>query len=187
VLARLRFGSPRDLSPFVADLHRWWYRQQGIAERALIVSPFILMDPHTELRGHGVPFWAMFNTEPAAQALDDYLAGAAPFERLGMMLFAHGSHSVGLAPIERWRELLCRARQGQFLGVSERAYPGDFAAFARYQPALAEFLPSREPSPLLTLGELLSFAQAYGTSGVEWVEQEDELGSAVQACAHVPA
>jgi hypothetical protein len=117
----------------------------------------------------------LINTEPAAQALENYLAGTAPFERMGLMLFAHGTRSVGLATIERWRGLLNRAREGRFLGVSEQAYPGDFATFARYQPALASFLPHRQPPPKLTLDELATFARASGTPGVEWVE-DDEVG-----------
>lgn len=135
------------------------------------------MDPHTELHGRAVPFWALFNTEPAAQALEDYLAGVLPFERLGMMLFAHGTRSVGLASIERWRGLLGRAREGRFLGVSERAYPADFATFARYQPALADFLPSHGPPPELTLAELAMFASTHGSPGVEWLEDEAEPAS----------
>jgi hypothetical protein len=63
------------------------------------------------------------------------------------MLFAHGVRSIGLAPIERWRSLLAHARQhGRFVGVDEKAYPADFAVFARYHTALRE-IPGRHPLP----------------------------------------
>jgi hypothetical protein len=168
-VVRLRFDGPQAPSPFVADLHRWWYRRRGVAERGLVVSSFILMDPFTTLRGHGVPFWALFNTQPAADALDAWLDGTTPFDRLGLMLFAHGIRSIGLAPIERWKAILGRAREeGRLLGVSEKAYPGDFATFARYEAALASFLPPRPPLAPLTLGELAAFARGHGSPGVRW-------------------
>lgn len=175
-VVRLRFDSPQAPSRFVADLYRWWYRRLGLAEGGLVADSFILADPFTTLRGQGVPFWALFNTEPAAQALDAYLAGGEPFDRLGLMLFAHGTSSIGLASIERWRKVLGRVREGRFLGISERAYPQDFATFARYQPALAAFLPGRSPMPKLTMGELAAFARANPNPGaIEW-EGLDEAG-----------
>lgn len=169
-VARLRFAGPQEPSRFVADLHRRWYRRLGLAEGGLVASSFVLMDPETTLRGRGVPFWAVFNTEPAADALAAYLDAGGPFDRLGIMLFAHGTRSVGLAPIARWRKLLGRARvEGRFLGVSEAAYPGDFATFARYQPAIAAFLPPRDPPPpALTLDELAAFVAEDGGPGLTW-------------------
>lgn len=167
-VVRLRFGSAQDPAPFVAELHRWWYRRLGLPAGGLVVSSFILADPFTTLHGRAVPFWALFNTEPAAQALSDYLVDAEPFNRLGAMLFAHGTHSIGLASIERWRGLLGRAHEGRFLGVSEQAYPGDFATFARYQPALEDFLPSRGPLPSLTLADLAAFVSKRDGRGLAW-------------------
>jgi hypothetical protein len=73
-----------------------------------------------------------------------------PCDRLGVLLFAHGTRSIGLAPTDRWRGLLGRARvEGRFLCMREQAYPGDSATFARYQPALATFLPRRRMLPPL--------------------------------------
>jgi hypothetical protein len=168
-VVRLRFQGPQEPSPFVADLHRWWYRRHGVAEAGLVVSSFVLMDPFTTLGGRGVPFWAVFGTEPAARALEDYLAKTPSFDRLGLMLFAHGIRSVGFAPIERWRAILGRARrEGRFLGVNEAAYPGDFATFARYETALEAFLPRRPPLPPLTLGELVAYVGEHGGGGVTW-------------------
>ena len=63
------------------------------------------------------------------------------------MLFSHGVDSVGLAPIERWRTILRRARKrGSFVGVDEQRFPRDFAAFVRYHTDLKK-LPARYPMP----------------------------------------
>jgi hypothetical protein len=63
------------------------------------------------------------------------------------MLFSHGVESVGLAPIERWRSILQRARKhGSFVGVDEERFPRDFAAFIRYHTHLKK-IPSRYPIP----------------------------------------
>ena len=96
-----------------------------------------------------MPFWLTFNTEPSAVCLERYLNEAEPHDEILMMLFAHGTQSIGLVPIERWRSLLARARRrGRFVGVDERSYPGDFATFARYHAALPEVPEALEPEPL---------------------------------------
>ena len=88
-----------------------------------------------------------FNTEVSARALERYLGQTEPYDEIDLMLFAHGVRSIGLAPIERWRTILARARQrGRFVGVDEQAYPADFAVFARYNPALRR-IDGRRPMP----------------------------------------
>jgi hypothetical protein len=116
------------------------------------------MDPWWTLRLAAVPFWMKFNTEVSAKALEDYLDQSEPYDEINLMLFAHGVHSIGLAPIERWRTLLARAREGgRFVGVDEHAYPADFAVFARYNPALRR-LDGRWPvPPPLSWGEVEDF------------------------------
>jgi hypothetical protein len=131
------FDEPEGPSPLVAELYRWWYRARGLPAERLLVDSFILMDPWWTLRLGAVPFWVKFNTEGSAAALERHLDDAEPYDEIRLMLFAHGVHSIGLTPIERWRALLARARRhGAFVGVDERAYPADFAVFARYHPAL---------------------------------------------------
>src|SRR2546430_11932135 len=91
------------------------------------------------------------------------------------MLFSHGVESIGLAPIERWRSLLRRARLGRFLGVDEQAYPQDFGTVARYQPALRRLPgPRYAAAPPLTLADLDAFlGQAGDAYSVTW---DDETG-----------
>ena len=87
------------------------------------------------------------------------------------MHFSHGVESAGLAPIEHWRRVLRPGRRaGQFIGVDERAYPRDFAVFARYHAALKRRVRDRYPLPdPLSLVELDTFlAEAGGRYAVSW-------------------
>jgi len=131
-VARLAFDDPEHLSPLVAELHRGWLRERGIAANRLLVSSFIVMEPYWAMRTGSVPFWMTFNKEPSLESLRAYLDQAEPYDDIHLMLFAHGVESVGLPPIERWREQLRRARRhGAFAGVDEKLFPRDFAVFAR--------------------------------------------------------
>jgi hypothetical protein len=86
------------------------------------------------------------------------------------MLFSHGVDSVGLAPIERWRTILRRARKrGSFVGVDEQRFPRDFAAFVRYHTDLKK-VPTRCLMPgRLSLGGLDEFlGRTGGRYPVKW-------------------
>lgn len=162
-LCRLVFEEPEDLSALVAELHRAWYRERGLAGDRLVVDSFILLDPWWTLRTGSVPYWATFGVEPSASALERYLDGVEPYAELYAMLFSHGVESIGLAGIERWRAVLERGhRRVGFLGVDTDAYPRDFGAFARYHTAL-KALPGRAlfPGPL-GLERLERFVSAEG-------------------------
>jgi hypothetical protein len=148
---RLRFVEPEDLSPFVADLYRWWYRERGMDEARLLGSMFVQMDPWWTLRTASVPWWAKFGTVPSAEKLEQYLDGADPFDEIYLMLFSHGIEGVGQAPIERWRRILGRARRhGAFVGVDEDEFPRDFATLKRYHDDLPSTITARHtlPGPL---------------------------------------
>jgi hypothetical protein len=146
---RLVFDDPEHLSPLIAELYRARWRARGLPAGRLLVESFVLMAPRFALRSGSVPFWLTFNTEPSAAWLERYLDRAESYDEIAMMLFAHGAQSIGLAPIERWRRLLARARgHGYFLGVDEADYPGDFATFARYHRALPEVPAPLEPEPM---------------------------------------
>jgi len=144
---RIVFEEPEDLSPLVAELHRWWYAGRGLPTNRLLVESFILMEPWWALRTGSVPFWMVFNTESSADRLERYLEVADPYDFIHLMLFSHGVDSVGLAPIERWRSEVRRARKhGGFVGVDERRFPRDFATFVRYHTDLKK-IPTRYPLP----------------------------------------
>jgi hypothetical protein len=119
-LRRLVFDDPEHLSPLVAELYRTRWRARGLPAGRLLVESFVLMAPWFALRSGSVPFWLTFNTEPSAAWLERYLDRAEPYDEIAMMLFAHGAQSIGLAPIERWRRLLARARRHGYSSASTR-------------------------------------------------------------------
>jgi hypothetical protein len=167
---RIIFPEPESLSPLVADLYRWWYEQRGIPANRLLIESFVVMEPWWALRTGSVPFWTKFGVESSADALERYLVASEPFEEIYGMLFSHGTESAGLAPIERWRALVRRARkQGGFIGVDEEKYPKDFAVFARYHTELQK-VSARYPIPEpLSLGRLDAFLeQAEDRYPVRW-------------------
>ena len=146
-IRRIIFEEPEDPSPLVANLYRWWYEELGLPANRLLVESFIVMEPWWALRTGSVPYWMVFNMEPSAQALERYLDASDPYDHIHLMLFSHGVDSVGLAPIGRWRSMLQRARKhGSFVGVDERRFPRDFAAFVRYHIDLKK-IPERHPMP----------------------------------------
>jgi hypothetical protein len=168
---RIAFDRPEDLSPLVADLYRWWNERRGIRDRRLLVESFIIMEPYWTLRTGSVPFWMVFNKEPSARALEQYLASNAPFDEIYIMLFSHGVNSIGLVPIEQWRTLLRRAiNRGEFIGVDTASYPRDFAVFVRYHRYLQRLISARHSIPSsLPLVEFDGFLREHSSHySVRW-------------------
>ena len=150
-LVEIGFREPEALSFVTAATYRDWYRQAGIEPARLVVDSFLLMDPFTTLRLRALPFWLVFCTQPSADMLRRYLRYAPPFPDIDMMLFSHGTDSIGLASIDEWRQLLAYAtRRGRFLGVDEARYPRDFATLVRYHRDLALLRPMEAPPPAMT-------------------------------------
>ncbi|MFB4313179.1 alpha/beta fold hydrolase [Actinomadura sp. 21ATH] len=147
---RLCYPEPDDLSPAVAGLFRDWYRRRGIPADRLFASCFVLLEPWWTLRTGSVPYWTSFNTEPARRRLLDHLDGTEPFDEIRLTLMSNGVAAPGQAGIPAWREVLARARTaGEFTGVDPRAYPRDFASFARMHRELARVRPVQPmPGPM---------------------------------------
>ena len=156
---RLRFETAEALSPLIADFYRTWYRQRGIEPRRLLAESFILLEPYWTLRTGSVPFWTTFACQSSFDLLRHYVEHAEPFEEISMMLFPHGTVSVGLPSIDAWRSVLRLARRhGAFLGVDETGYPHHFAALALYYTELrktAERHPMPEPLPFEAFARFL--------------------------------
>ncbi|WP_433335911.1 hypothetical protein [Spirillospora sp. CA-294931] len=170
---RLRYDAPQDLSPAVADLYRAWYRRRGLPADRLLAECFVVMEPHWCLRTGSVPYWSVFNTEPARRGLLSYLDEVDktdPYDEIRLMLFSHGVESAGLASIDDWREPLERARRiGTFTGVDTRAYPRDFACLARAHRELAQvrdLFPMPSPLPLADAEEHFT-----GRDDLDWTPQ----------------
>ncbi|MEX0979668.1 MAG: hypothetical protein WDZ89_01160 [Gemmatimonadota bacterium] len=161
---RIAFELPEDLSPLVADLFRWWYRQRRIDSCRLIASSFLMLEPRWTLRTGSVPFWCTFAVETSVHALEEYLDRPdAGFDEIGIMLLSHGTEAAGVVPMERWRSILGRARRkGFFIGVAEEEFPLDFARLARYHGDMKR-IPSRYPMPgPLTLAQFDRFLAEQG-------------------------
>jgi len=176
---RIVFKEPEDVSPLVADLHRWWNERRGLASNRLFVDSFILMEPYWTLGTGSIPFWMVFNTEGSYAALQSYLA-QHNFEDIDLTLFSHGVDSIGLPSIADWRRLIQGASaRGQFIGVDEAAFPRDFAVFARYHDELLRKVPHRYPLPTpLTLRQLDQFLNTNAKRyRVEWIQETQPLAA----------
>jgi hypothetical protein len=171
-IRRIVFEEPEDMSPLVADLYRWWYRERRMVANRLLGSSFIVMEPWWAMRTGSVPFWCKFNVETSADALEAYLDSAEPFDETNLMVFSHGTESAGLAPIERWQALSRRGRRGgRLIGVDETRYPKDFGVFANYHTEV-QTIPARYPIPgPLSLEQLDAFLDRSGDRyAVQWLE-----------------
>jgi hypothetical protein len=97
----------------------------------------------------------MFPVQPSLRRTRDHLAAADPYRDVGVLLFSHGVDSIGLARPAEWRAL---PGGGRLLGVSERRFPADFPAFARYGWALRRDRPRHRlpdgPLPLTALDDV---------------------------------
>src|SRR5690606_21324853 len=97
---RLVSEEPQEQSPFVADLHRWWYRQLGRPTDRLLVESYVQWDPMTALSTNSVPFWLRFNMEPSFRELKNYLESTEPYDFIHLNLFSQGIESPGVVPVE---------------------------------------------------------------------------------------
>ncbi|MGK9170990.1 hypothetical protein KXR53_32135 [Inquilinus limosus] len=174
-VVRVLFEEPEHLSPLVSDLYRWWYRRRGLPANRLLGESFILLEPHWALRTGSVPFWMKFNMEPSADWLRRYLDHSEKFDHLHLMLFSHGLESIGLVPIEGWREILRQARRSaSFIGTNEALFPSDFGTLTRYNREMRS-IPSRYPLPgPLTLKQ---FQDILGEIGTEHLVRFTELAA----------
>jgi len=185
---RIVFQEPEHLSPFVAELYRWWYKQRGIIANRLLVESFILLEPMWALRTGSAPFWMKFNMEPSLDWVEQYLESTDQYDEIYMILFSHGVDAVGLPSIDRWREVFKRARKrGEFIGVEEDKFPRNFATLIRYYTDLQRVIPARYPVPgSLVLEQLDKFIQEAGDRfPVRWIDHpldgkyEDEAAAAL--------
>jgi hypothetical protein len=156
---QMTYQEPEDLSPFVADLFRWWYGQRKIKSDTLIADMFFLMDPFWTLRTGSVPFWLAFNARPSINRLKQYLQQTEPYENIYMLPFSNGVKAIDLATQEDMRSALALAtKNGDFLGSDPDKYPYDFGIYSRYQKAIEKKIPQRYPLDIsLTLKQLNDF------------------------------
>jgi hypothetical protein len=152
----ISYGHPQDPSAAVAETTRVWLRSRGEPAQRLLVSSFVVHDPWRTMATASVPFWTFFPVRRAAHDLSRYLDHAA-YADIDVMLFNHGTESVGLADARTWQQLADRARsRGRLLALDATAFPSDFSTFARYAGALAKLPEALEPWSPLPLAQALS-------------------------------
>lgn len=162
-LMEIRYDHPEALSFVVAEIYRDWYLAAGILPARLTVDSFLLMDPWCSMQQHAIPFWLMFPSVPSADALQRFLEKQPPFNHIDMMLYSHGTDSIGLADVDRWKQLLAFAREeGALVGVDETRFPHDFATFSRFDSALRERAPLLPAPPPLSIDKAIAGIQRYG-------------------------
>ena len=161
-IKKLQFDEPEDLSPFVADLYRDWYRKRNHEPGRLFIESFLVLEPEWVLRTGSVPFWMKFNMIPSAEAAERYLQHTEPYDEINLTLFSHGVEAVGLATADRWQKILDMAqKKGNFIGVDTEEFPLDFAVLARYYTELKRRVPARYPLPgPLSFQAFLDFYEA---------------------------
>jgi hypothetical protein len=170
---RIQFYEPEDFSPFVADLHRWWYYELGIEANRLIAGMFFLIEPYWTLHGGLVPFWLAFNAKPSVEMMKAYLKTAAPYDEIFLMPFSHGVHSLGLATIEDYQSAFAMARKkGHFIGSEPDLYPFDFGIYARYEKDIRKITAEQSVvNDKLTIEQLYHFiGQTRGMYKVSWTD-----------------
>ncbi len=153
-VSRITYTHPQDISPKIADMYREWYRQnQQISDR-LLVESFTVHSPLLTIQTSSVPYWLFFNSEQAAQMIENYLDKAALYNEIYMMILSHGKSLGGVAEISHWEAILSRAgRSGQFVGMEKNKYPVDFGVFTRYTKALQKAIPDRYPIRQISLDD----------------------------------
>lgn len=162
-LLELGYTHPEDLSFVTAEIYRDWYIAAGILPTRLVVDNFLLMDPYVTQQQHAIPFWLMSSNEPSANNLQRFLEKQPPFNHIDLLLFSHGTESIGMASVARWQQLLDYAKQeGVFVGVDTERYPHDFAAVARFDSALQQRALLQPTPPPLALDRFVSGVQRYG-------------------------
>ncbi|MBR9998947.1 MAG: hypothetical protein KFF73_08250 [Cyclobacteriaceae bacterium] len=153
-LAKISFNHPQDPGPNVADIFREWNRCKKQPYQRLLVESFNIHSPSLVMKTSSIPFWLFFNTNPAAQSIENYLNETDPYDEILMMILSHGHESVGGVGIERWRSILSAARKkGLFVGVDSKSYPLDLGIYAHFKTDLKKLIPDRYPAHQMKMNE----------------------------------
>lgn len=157
---RISFKTPESISPFVADIYREWYSNRRIISNRLVVDSFIVHDPYWTIRTGSIPLWMKFNKEESANLLKEYITSSKGFEEIYLMLFSHGTESVGLVPIAKWEQIISqKSVKWDFLGVNKEAYSMDFGGFVNYNKDFQEKIKARYPLASLGITVFEKFAK----------------------------
>lgn len=175
-VTRIIFDHPEDLSPFVSELYKYWYKERGISSSRLLIECFALLEPLWSIKTGTIPFWLAFNTMRSFRAAQRYLESVEPFEEIFIILLSNAVRGVGIAGIEKWKTLLKRARKtGDFIGLDEKEFPVDLGSFIRYHSDFKHKIRERldPPAPLVQC-ELEKFIRdARNSFSVKFIESNN--------------
>lgn len=165
-ICRITFNLPQDFSPFTAGLYEYWYSKRGVVSpRRLLLECFALVEPWWCLRSVCIPYWLMFNTQPALEYVKKYLGQTEPFDEIFLSILSNGIKNIGLIDLAQWRrEVLSQAqKRSVLLGVDPKKFPTDLASFVRYKEDLKKEAPlhDKQLRPL-SLEELEEFVRIKG-------------------------
>lgn len=106
--------------------------------------------------------------------MERFLDSRPPFHQIHLMLLSNGIEAIGIVPVERWRDILCRGvHVGTFLGMDESKFPLDLGSFGRYHDEFVKAVQERYPMPEPLREEELDrfLEESEGRYAVEWKEE----------------
>ncbi|MBI3311955.1 MAG: hypothetical protein HYZ88_00295 [Candidatus Omnitrophica bacterium] len=172
-IRRISFRQPDNASPFVADLYRWWYKQNGISTSRILAESFLLLDPWWCLRTGSIPFWLVFNTASSERDLRRYIQREGPFDEIYLTLFANSVKGINQTTLRSWKSILRKARRKNgFLGIDEASYPYDLGVYFRFHLDLQDQMKQRLPLPKsLTVTRVERFFREHSRQySVQWLK-----------------
>lgn len=148
---RIRISAPQALSGPIADLMQERVRLAGGDGNRLLIESFAILDPARVERAGVVPYWSFFPVEPSLVDAAAYVRGkhlgGDRYHDVDLILFSHGTPSLGATPPQRWTAELAPYIAGTIRTIAgtRARWPGHFDTLGRYGAALAE-LPNAEPA-----------------------------------------
>ncbi len=173
----ISYGEPQDMSAFVADLHKKWFRLLGVPADTLFVESFMYMEPYMALKARLIPYWMYFNTVESATKLHSYLQASSsgkkekPYKNTFLSLFSNGIRTPGFVPVEHWENSVSSASENTILlGVEKNNYPEDFASNLNYYYVLKKNIhaDSHLPESMQSTFFLEQLRRGSGTYTYEW-------------------
>jgi hypothetical protein len=141
-LKRMQYATEESLSPFVADLYRVWYRENGLPTGTVHFKMYTPFDIVHSIKGGVVPFWLVFNGENSLRTAEAYLA-KRDYDRVMLTLFSNYVPAPGIPPAEEWAKRL----GAELVATRAEKFPFDAASPVAYLYDLKEKLPEAYAIP----------------------------------------
>ncbi len=165
-LRRLVFQGEEDASPFVSDLIRWWYQEQGVKADTLLVQDYAPFEIRDVLRTATVPYWMVFNGENSLRNASRYVS-TRNFRNVLLHVFSNHVDAPGIPRQDNW----AREVSPNFVGTQPEKIPFDLTSAIDYYFDLAKKLPA--PTYVLnplTINQVDTFVRHKPPSNVSWLD-----------------